>query len=278
MANLRSKDDRIAVLRRLERHGNANTRESEPRELAVPKPALSGRVVVTVLSVFALIALTIWSPWSSNAGRVEVPVPAESEAQELGDGELERAGAAELHTGAPRDQAPPLPGPGETPPPVFVNVVGHVRNPGLHSLPPGSRVADAIEAAGGPTEQADITRLNLARKLQDEEYLAVLATDEEPPQILAPAVGSSLGGEVETNARGVEELGDARGDERADVLNLNTATEEQLMQLPGVGPVLAERISAWRAQNDGFRHVDELREVAGVGPKIFAQLEPLVTV
>jgi len=133
---------------------------------------------------------------------------------------------------------------------VVVAVMGRVVHPGLVQLPAGSRVADAIAAAGGPLPDTDLSTLNLARKVTDGELITVGA----------PAAGAE-GGAAATA-----------------LINLNTATAEQLQELPGVGPVLARRIVAYRDQHGGFRSVDELREVTGIGDAIFAEIQPLVTV
>jgi competence protein ComEA len=129
---------------------------------------------------------------------------------------------------------------------IVVAVMGLVQRPGLVELPAGSRVADAIEAAGGPLPEADLSTLNLARRLVDGELVTVgVPTGESEP-----------GG----------------------LVNLNTATVTQLQALPGIGPVLAARIVDYRDRHGGFGSVDELKQVAGIGDATFAELEPLVTV
>lgn len=142
---------------------------------------------------------------------------------------------------------------------VVVAVAGKVRRPGLVRLPAGARVADAIEAAGGPLPGTDITLLNLARKVSDGELIVVGVT---PP----PGTGGQPGASGGT--------GDATGGK----VNLNTATQAQLETLPGVGPVLAQRILAYREQHGGFRSVGDLRRVDGIGDSRYEQLKDLVTV
>jgi len=140
--------------------------------------------------------------------------------------------------------------------PVVVDVVGKVAHPGLISLPAGSRIADALVAAGGPLAGVDTSGLNLARKLTDGEQIAVGvvgATDSAPSA--ASGSGASAG-----------------------PVDLNTATLAQLDALPGVGPVLAQHILDWRTAHGRFTSVDQLREVSGIGTAKFADLRPLVKV
>lgn len=154
----------------------------------------------------------------------------------------------------PTDAAPTAPSA-----PIVVHVAGLVARPGIVELPSGSRVVDAIEAAGGATPEADLTPINLARVLTDGEQ--VLVTADPPPAAAAPAPPAG---------------GPATATPSAPV-NLNTATAAELETLPGIGPALAGRILDWREQNGRFTSIDELREVSGIGEQRFAQLEPLVT-
>ncbi|MFF4171200.1 ComEA family DNA-binding protein [Streptomyces sp. NPDC001744] len=140
---------------------------------------------------------------------------------------------------------------------VVVDVGGRVRRPGVLTLPAGSRVADALRAAGGVEPGADLTGVNRARVLSDGE------------QVLVGVPGAGAGGPVP----GADGTG---GGGPGVPVSLNTATVEQLDTLPGVGPVLARHIVAHRTQHGGFRSVGELREVNGIGERRFADLEPLV--
>jgi competence protein ComEA len=130
-----------------------------------------------------------------------------------------------------------------------------VREPGLVKLEPGSRVADAIAAAGGALPNADLDHLNLARKLTDGELIAV---GIPPPPAEAAPPGSDPG----TGAR----------------VDLNLATQAELETLPGIGPALAQRIIDYRIEHGEFGSVAELREVSGIGEVRFAELQDLVTV
>ncbi len=133
---------------------------------------------------------------------------------------------------------------------VVVAVAGKVGRPGLLRLPAGSRVDDAVRAAGGATPGADLTLLNLARRLVDGE------------QVLVGVPGAAAG-----------PVSGAGG-----LLDLNAASASDLDALPGIGPVLAQRIVDWRTENGRFASVDQLREVTGIGEAKYADLEPKVTV
>ncbi|MCL1840225.1 MAG: helix-hairpin-helix domain-containing protein [Propionibacteriaceae bacterium] len=147
--------------------------------------------------------------------------------------------------------------------PIKVHVLGAVASPGVVTLAPGSRVEDALAAAGGLRGDADPAQLNLAAVVADGAQI-VIGTKQDPQ--------GQING---TEAAGA---GAATGAASGAVINLNTASQAQLEQLPGVGPVTAQKIIAWRDQNKRFTSVSELQEVDGIGPKTFAQLEPYVTV
>jgi competence protein ComEA len=145
-------------------------------------------------------------------------------------------------------------------PDLVVHVTGAVRHPGLVELPAGSRVDAALSAAGGATHKADLASVNLARRLVDGEQIVVLRKGQ----------GTAPLGVPEPSADGSASPGQP--------VDLNTATLEQLDGLPGVGPVLAQRIIDWRTAHNRFSSVDELSEVSGIGEKTLADLRPLVHV
>ncbi|WP_372451990.1 helix-hairpin-helix domain-containing protein [Catellatospora tritici] len=153
------------------------------------------------------------------------------------------------------DTAAPRPLTAASPTELVVAVTGQVRRPGLVRLPPGSRVADAIEAAGGVLPGTDVSTLNLARRVADGELIAV-AVPGVVPADQGGGAGAAPGG----------------------LVNLNTATLAQLDALPGVGPVLAQRILDHRARHGDFRGVGDLRQVEGIGDAKYEQLKDLVTV
>jgi len=149
---------------------------------------------------------------------------------------------------------------------IVVDVSGKVREPGIQQLPAGSRVADALRAAGGVRPGTRTEGLNRARFLVDGEQVVVGGA--------VPGAGAGVGGAVGAGGAGAG-VGGAGAGPAAPVL-LNTATVDQLDTLPGVGPVLAQHIIDYRTQHGGYRSVDELREVNGIGERRFADLRNLV--
>jgi competence protein ComEA len=140
---------------------------------------------------------------------------------------------------------------------VTVDVAGKVRHPGVATLPVGSRVVDALRKAGGARGRVDLTGLNLARVLVDGEQ--ILVGRSATPGGLAASAST------------------AAPDATGALVNINTATLDQLDSLPGVGPVTAQKILEWRAAHGAFSSVDELMEVDGIGEKTLADLAPHVT-
>jgi competence protein ComEA len=144
-------------------------------------------------------------------------------------------------------------------PAIWVHVVGAVRKPGVYSFRPGARVVDAVRTAGGFAPGADGQAINLARPLVDGEQVVVPRKGESPPPTAAgpaPPGAAAPGGKININLAGVSELD----------------------SLPGIGPVLAQRIVDYRTQHGPFRTVRDLLKVPGIGEKKFSSLEPYVTV
>jgi competence protein ComEA len=137
-------------------------------------------------------------------------------------------------------------------PRVVVHVVGAVRRPGLYRLRDGARVADAVSHAGGATRRADLSGVNLAAPLADGAQVIV------PRRV--PVVGGAVPSEAAPGGK----------------VSLATATVEQLDEVPGIGPVTAERIVDWRTTHGPFRTVDDLDQVPGIGPARTEQLRELV--
>lgn len=207
---------------------------------------------VLVLLVLLAIGLT-WAIWTFAHAR-PTPIP--------------EAHPTTTTTGSPVAQPTSQPSPpqsrgtgAKTPPQVVVvYVAGKVRHPGLVRAPTGSRVADVLTLAGGALRGVDLTTLNLARLVTDGEQIIVGQPSQPTP----------------TNPPGATTTSAARPTAPNTPVNLNTATLDQLDSLPGVGPVLAQRILDFRTQNGPFTTVDQLQEVPGVGPKKFDSLKPHV--
>jgi competence protein ComEA len=140
---------------------------------------------------------------------------------------------------------------------VIVYISGAVRAPDVYELPGEARIKDLVLAAGGLTADADPGRINLAERLKDSQHIHV------------PSLG-----EPTHEGAGAEDAADAP---QSEILNLNTASAADLESLPGVGATLAERIIEYRAANGPFTSIEDLRNVKGIGPALFAQIAPLVS-
>ncbi|MFD0362931.1 ComEA family DNA-binding protein [Nocardia sp. GCM10030253] len=181
--------------------------------------------------------------------------------------------------GAPPGAAPAPPdGPdGVTTVELVVSVIGLVHNGGLLRMPNGSRVADAIAAAGGAKVGADLSGLNLAQRLQDGDQVLVGATGPNPgPPHLGSTTVSAAGGAAAASAPRSNSAPPPPAP--TGRIDLNTATESDLDALPGVGPVTARAIITWRTKNGRFTDIEQLGEVDGIGPTRLGRLRGLVRV
>jgi competence protein ComEA len=158
-------------------------------------------------------------------------------------------------------QAAPSVEPPPTPAMIMVHVIGEVHSPGVVTVPEGSRVADAVTAAGGMTDQADPSDLNMAAVIADGAQIIIGSTTQP-------------NGEVRDGSAS----GDGSAGSSGGLVNINTANQAELETLPGVGPVTAQAIIAWRDANGKFTTVEELQNVDGIGPKTYAKLADLVCV
>jgi competence protein ComEA len=205
---------------------------------------------VAVLAVVAAVALAVTAFVTIRARPTVEPVPQAHTSP--------AASPSEALASAPPAGAPAA---GETGAggSVVVDVAGKVRRPGVATLPAGSRVIDAIRKAGGARPGVDLTSLNLARVLTDGEQILVGVAPA--PGVAASSSSSQPGASGGSGA----------------MVNLNTATLEQLDSLPGVGPVTAQKILDWRAAHGAFTAIDELLEVDGIGDKTLADMAPHLT-
>lgn len=242
--------------------------EQRPRRTRVPRPAAAGvgvlrerfdewrsdaRMGVAILIVVAVVAGILWYRIGVGGG---------DDAPAAG---VVRSTATTTASGTAPPRASDTPTTDKASSgghALVVHVAGAVSHPGVVELPSGSRVIDAIEAAGGGLADADLDRLNLAAKLADGQRVLVVHVGEV-------AVPDATGGGSDAGS-GTEAAG--------GLVNLNTATQAELEELPGLGPSLAGAIIDERTRRGGFQSINELRDVRGIGEKRFADLREKVTV
>jgi competence protein ComEA len=231
-----------------------------------PAAAALGMALVVVVAAVVLGVRVAWAKASS------APEPVGSSAVSARGGSALASRASTPSGFGPQAKTGMTGGPGGSggpggvpsgPQQLVVHVVGQVRRPGVVLLRPGARVRDAVARAGGALSGADLAAVNLARVVVDGEQVRV----PRPGEVVSAPDAASSG------APGAGAPGSAGG-----LVNLNTASESALEELPGVGPVLAQRIIDWRTEHGRFTSVDELAEVSGIGEKMFAQLQGKVTV
>ena len=192
----------------------------------------------------------------------------------------------------PAAGTPAAPAAASRPVRLFVDVAGAVRRPSLYVLPHGSRVMQALLAAGGPAADADIDAVNLAEPVTDGEKVfvpklgAAPATAARIPSAVTSAAKTASAALSATAAKGGKSGGGkGAGSSRSskisadsgEQIGLNSATLEQLERLPGIGPGMAAKILAYRQQSGGFAKIDDLSLVPGIGPKKLAKLTPFVS-
>lgn len=242
------------------------------------RPGATALVVVAVAAA-VLAGVGVWwqrpqvQPVGGLPTVVALTEPGAAGGEAPADGSAPATTPAQPPTGP--DVAPgTVPGGARTAPapeppgaPLVVSVSGKVRSPGLVEVPAGARVANALSAAGGALPGTDLTQLNLARRVNDGEQVAV-GVPAAPDA--APAAGPTGSGAA-ASAAGGPSAPTAR-------IDLNAASADQLDGLPGIGPVTVQRILEWRTRNGRFSQVEQLREIEGIGERRFGQLRDLVTV
>ena len=235
-------------------------------------PSLRWRLGLRVAVLLAALAVAAagWFWWQAGAAAPQVlPLSAATSSGPpragLADGD---SGAAQGGT-ATSQEAGSGQGGAASAGAVVVHVAGAVAKPGVIRLQQGSRVDDAIAAAGGAAQEADVNRLNLALVVEDGQKIYV-PQHGEPLSAAPDAAGPDSTDGAGTGASGTGSVGGK--------VNLNTADAATLDTLPKVGPVLAQRIVDWRKEHGSFKSVEELDAVDGVGPKMLEALLPLVTV
>ena len=234
-------------------------------DLVVRMPS-SGRLVAVLVAV-VVVVLVGWRLVAPPAPPSEMAIPfADASAPHAGEAVAGGASSegiggagAPVPAAASGSVAPGAAATGaEAGAEIVVHVVGAVAAPGVQHLPAGSRVADAVEAAGGASPDADLSRINLAAVATDGQQVYVLRQGEQPPPPPAGGTGDPAAGEAP--------------------VNVNTATASQLEELPGVGPATAEAIIAHRDQHGPFGSVDDLIDVRGIGEAKLEQIRERATV
>lgn len=194
----------------------------------VPRPLLVGICLVCVV----LVVIALWRFWPAASGESEDFAVVDSTAQATSDEASQKAAD------------------------IYVDVEGAVAKPGMYTLPADARVADAVSAAGGLTDEAAAPGVNLAQKLEDGMQVYVPAEGQDAASDAVAAATGSAGSKI----------------------NLNTASAEQLQQIDGIGPSLSQRIVDYRETHGRFKSVEELKEVSGIGDVRYETLKDAVCV
>lgn len=154
---------------------------------------------------------------------------------------------------------------------VIIHITGSVKNPGIVKLKEGSRIEDAIESAGGLTENADITKVNLAYVVEDGTKIKIPSASEEDigdEDIIDSKSGDNI--IIEENA--------VPSNNSTQTININKATEKEFETLPGIGPSLASKIIEYRNQNGKFESIEDIKNVNGIGDNKYEKIKDLITV
>lgn len=241
-------------------------------------PPRAALLLVGVVGVLALgVIVSGWWGGGRGGGTDEPGVSIVTGAPTAGTPGL--PGTASAPSSAPASAPPAASGsPSPSPDVAVLYVVGAVEHAGVVRVAADARVTDALAATGGAAADADLSRLNLARPVVDGERLYVPRIGEAEVPAELPAGGGAGAGASAGAGVGSGGSASAGAGAAGQVVDLNTADATALETLPGIGPALAERILAWRDEHGGFRSVEDLLEVSGIGEGRFAELRDRVTV
>ena len=161
---------------------------------------------------------------------------------------------------------------------IMVYITGEVKNPGIYELEENSRIKDVIEEAGGLKETADITDINLATILQDEDKIAIPSKEEnkQEKQNTEKIQSNKQGKTTEKSQNTTSISTNATGKNQNTKVNINTATQTELETLPGIGPSIASKIVSYRKENGKFKSIEEIKKVSGIGESKYANIKGLI--
>lgn len=255
-----------------------NGPDAAPRRSAGP---LTGKHLI-VLAAVVLVAALI-AAYSLLSAKSQTPVevsadPAVTPALPAPASQAPVSQAPQPPPAAPTD--PSAAGSVPVPTGVRVHVLGAVHHPGVHELPAGARVIDAVDRSGGLSPDAAPGELNFAQPLADGQQIWIGTHADPGGEVRSPQAADPGSGAAPEAGSGPGDSGQpgSSNDAAGGLVNLNTASQAELEELPGVGPATAQKIITWREENGGFTAVEDLMEIRGIGEKTFAELAPLVTV
>ena len=207
---------------------------------------LKERKIVVVIIILA-VALLSWKIYSSNSGF-----------EELDSNEIMASNTSKEESTEEESEEM-----------IVVHITGEVKKPGVVKTKEGSRIEDIIEAAGGLTENADITDVNLAYTVEDGVKICIPSNNDE-----TDAKENYISEDAGENII----ISDEETSSKASVVNINNATQEQLEELPGIGPSIASRIVEYRTKNGKFKTIEDIKNVTGIGKSKYEKIKELIKV
>lgn len=222
----------------------------------VPKPALIGVFVLMI----CILVFGIWHFWPRENEDFSMALAAQTQ-----DARSSVASSANVNGSEKGNDADPGQAASEK---IVVDVEGAVERPGLVELEAGSRVGDAVQAAGGLSDDAVAASVNLAQRLEDGEQIVIAREEEMQDSGLNAQSGASSGGVAASQ----------KGSAGSSKININTASAEELQQLSGIGPSLSQRIIEYRESNGRFSRIEDLQNVSGIGETRFASIKDKICV